>query len=125
MARDIYFALAYFFVLCKDDKSKYMFESLASNVYQLNNKKVGSEKEDGTVASDASNQWQKLFNDVVLQQYKCYSGRFPNTTEDDFAEKVSNMFSYLITLRMLSNLLIKNSNLLNSTYHRTNRCMRK
>ena len=65
-------------------------------MYQRKGQKQGKPKDDGKVASDASNQWQKMYNEVVIEQYNLYEGKFPETSEDDFSDDVSTLSESLV-----------------------------
>ena len=89
IGRDVYFALAYFFVLCKDQNSCFLFDDLARKVYQRKGGKNGQAKDDGKVESDASLKWQKMYDDAVLKQYNLYKGKFPSAAGDEDLANVS------------------------------------
>ena len=85
MAKDVYFSLAYYFILCKDYSSRFTFDSLANRVFA----KAGKKKKEGEIASVVSHEWKRLYNDVVIKTYKKYKHAFPDGMEGKEQLKVS------------------------------------
>eukprot|EP00957_Ditylum_brightwellii_P149254 11366591-Ditylum_brightwellii.AAC.1 len=74
MAKDVYFALAYYFVLYeKQNVSKFAFDDLARKVYNIDYK----------VTSKVSKEWQALYQHCVLDTCSSkYKDAFDTENED-------------------------------------------
>ena len=72
----------------KDYSTKFTFDQLAKRVFVRGDKK----NKDGQIASEVSQEWKRLYNEVVIKNYKHYKARFPDGSEGEKELKVGKYF---------------------------------